>query len=44
MANSTDTLLTRLQSGDEQALSDLADTYGARIYQLAFRICEQGGR
>jgi|SRR5689334_3485429 RNA polymerase sigma-70 factor, ECF subfamily len=37
MANPTDPLLTRLQHGDEQALSDLADTYGARIYQLAFR-------
>jgi RNA polymerase sigma-70 factor, ECF subfamily len=32
-----DTLLGRLQAGDEQALSDLADTYGAKIYQLAFR-------
>src|SRR5438067_9774165 len=30
-------LLTRLQRGDEQALSDLIDTYGAKIYQLAFR-------
>jgi RNA polymerase sigma-70 factor (ECF subfamily) len=37
MANPKDTLLIRLQRGDEQALSDLADTYGARIYQLAFR-------
>src|SRR4029079_13933118 len=37
MANPDDTLLTRLQHGDEQALSDLADAYGARIYQLAFR-------
>ena len=37
MANPNDTLLTRLQRGDEQALSELADTYGARIYQLAFR-------
>lgn len=37
MANPNDTLLTRLQGGDEQALSDLADTYGPRIYQLAFR-------
>jgi RNA polymerase sigma-70 factor (ECF subfamily) len=33
----TDTLLTRLQAGDEQALSDLADAYGTKIYQLAFR-------
>jgi RNA polymerase sigma-70 factor (ECF subfamily) len=30
-------LLTRLQRGDERALSDLADTYGSKIYQLAFR-------
>ena len=30
-------LLERLQSGEEQALSELADLYGARIYQLAFR-------
>jgi RNA polymerase sigma-70 factor (ECF subfamily) len=33
----SDNLLARLQSGDEQALSDLADTYGSKIYQLAFR-------
>src|SRR5262245_35308072 len=31
------TLLERLQRGDEQALSDLIDTYGPKIYQLAFR-------
>src|SRR5436189_1363279 len=41
MANPTpeknDTLLQRLQRGDEQALGDLVDTYGAKIYQLAFR-------
>jgi RNA polymerase sigma-70 factor (ECF subfamily) len=30
-------LLERLQSGEEQALSELADSYGAKIYQLAFR-------
>jgi len=30
-------LLQRLQAGDESALGDLADTYSARIYQLAFR-------
>ncbi|HXD75807.1 MAG TPA: sigma-70 family RNA polymerase sigma factor [Vicinamibacterales bacterium] len=36
MAHSN-TLLQRLQTGDEQALSDLADTYGSKIYQLAFR-------
>ena len=32
-----DQLLARLQSGDDRALADLADTYGAKIYQLAFR-------
>ena len=37
MANPNDTLLARLQRGDDRALSDLADAYGARIYQLAFR-------
>src|SRR6202040_4062017 len=30
-------LLARLQSGDERALADLADTYSSKIYQLAFR-------
>ena len=30
-------LLHRLQAGDEQAVSELVDTYGQRIYQLAFR-------
>jgi RNA polymerase sigma-70 factor (ECF subfamily) len=30
-------LLQRLQSGDEQAIAELADTYGSKIYQLAFR-------
>src|SRR5260370_2384515 len=34
---SADDLLTRLQRGDERALSDLADTFGSKIYQLAFR-------
>jgi RNA polymerase sigma-70 factor (ECF subfamily) len=33
----TDNLLARLQAGEEQALSDLADAYGSKIYQLAFR-------
>jgi RNA polymerase sigma-70 factor (ECF subfamily) len=33
----TDNLLARLQSGDEQALSDLSDAYSTKIYQLAFR-------
>jgi RNA polymerase sigma-70 factor (ECF subfamily) len=32
-----DTLLARLQAGEEQAMVDLAETYGSRIYQLAFR-------
>src|SRR5580765_7123921 len=32
-----DELLSRLQSGDERALSDLADAYGTKIFQLAFR-------
>src|SRR5256885_1287400 len=32
-----DQLLSRLQSGDERALSDLAEAYGSKIYQLAFR-------
>src|SRR5882724_11997393 len=32
-----DELLTRLQSGDEHALADLNNAYGAKIYQLAFR-------
>ena len=30
-------LVARLQAGEEQALRDLADRYGARIFQLAFR-------
>ena len=30
-------LLTRLQSGDESAMNELVDTYGPKIYQLAFR-------
>src|SRR5579862_4888273 len=33
----SDDLLARLQRGDEQALSDLADMFGTKIYQLAFR-------
>jgi RNA polymerase sigma-70 factor (ECF subfamily) len=38
MANpKTEGLLERLQRGDEQALSELIDTYGAKIYNLAFR-------
>ena len=30
-------LLNRLQAGDERAIAELADTYGTKIYQLAFR-------
>src|SRR5262245_3524567 len=30
-------LLARLKAGDERALGDLADEYGGKIYQLAFR-------
>jgi RNA polymerase sigma-70 factor (ECF subfamily) len=30
-------LLDRLKAGDELALGDLADEYGGKIYQLAFR-------
>ena len=30
-------LLARLQAGDEAALRDLAEAYGSKIYQLAFR-------
>src|SRR2546423_12261203 len=30
-------LLSRLQAGDEQAIGDLADAYGTKISQLAFR-------
>ena len=37
MATNTQNLLERLQQGDEQALLDLIDAYGAKIYQLAFR-------
>jgi RNA polymerase sigma-70 factor, ECF subfamily len=37
MITKTDDLLTRLQSGDEQALVDLASAYSSKIYQLAFR-------
>jgi RNA polymerase sigma-70 factor (ECF subfamily) len=30
-------LLTKLQTGDEHALDELAATYGSKIFQLAFR-------
>ncbi len=32
-----DTLLERLQAGEDQAVGDLADAYSSKIYQLAFR-------
>jgi len=32
-----DVLLAQLQAGDERAVADLADSYGSKIYQLAFR-------
>ena len=38
MANpNNETLLERLQRGDDRALADLIDLYGGKIYQLAFR-------
>ena len=30
-------LLTRLRAGDETAIRDVAEAYGSKIYQLAFR-------
>jgi RNA polymerase sigma-70 factor (ECF subfamily) len=36
-ALSPDTLLERLQTGDERAVTELANRYGSKIYQLAFR-------
>ncbi|MFI5246757.1 MAG: RNA polymerase sigma factor [Gemmatimonadales bacterium] len=33
----TDDLLERLQAGDEHALTELAEAYSSKIYQLAFR-------
>ena len=35
-------LLTRLQAGEEQALGELSDAYGVKIYQLAFRYLRNG--
>src|SRR5881628_2525010 len=32
-----DNLLERLKAGDDRALADVAETYGHKIYQLAFR-------
>ena len=34
---SDDQLLARLKAGDETALGDLAEAYGGKIFQLAFR-------
>jgi RNA polymerase sigma-70 factor (ECF subfamily) len=34
---SDERLLRRLKTGEDAALAELADTYGSRIYQLAFR-------
>src|SRR6185503_14022696 len=34
---SDDQLSARLKAGDETALGDLAEAYGGKIYQLAFR-------
>ena len=36
-ASGQDQLLARLKAGDEGALGELADEYGPKIYQLAFR-------
>jgi RNA polymerase sigma-70 factor, ECF subfamily len=36
-STSDDTLLARLQAGDERAVADLAQTYSSKIFQLAFR-------
>jgi RNA polymerase sigma-70 factor (ECF subfamily) len=33
----TEHLLERLQQGDDRAIADLADSYGPKIHQLAFR-------
>ena len=33
----TERLLQRLQDGEDRAMSDLADAYGPKIHQLAFR-------
>src|SRR5262245_56733461 len=37
MTPENDTLLARLQAGEEQAMAELADAYRSKIYQLAFR-------
>lgn len=34
---SDDALLARLKAGDETAVRDMAEAYGSKIYQLAFR-------
>jgi len=35
--HSDQALIERLQSGDDQAMAELAETYGSKVYQLAFR-------
>jgi len=37
MAETTRNLVDRLKAHDPAAMSDLSDTYGSKIYQLAFR-------
>ena len=39
-----DMLLAGFRAGDERALDDLAETYGSKIYQLAFRYRAEQGR
>jgi len=36
-STSDNTLVTRLQAGDERAIAELAEAYGSKVYQLAFR-------
>ena len=36
-STSDNALLARLQARDERAVADLADTYGSKVYQLAYR-------
>lgn len=35
--HSDQALIERLQSGDDQAMAELVETYGSKVYQLAFR-------
>jgi RNA polymerase sigma factor (sigma-70 family) len=37
MAQATQNLIERLRAHDPSAVTDLSDTYGTKIYQLAFR-------